>query len=479
MLAIVFGCVKFHDYIYGLPNVTVETDHKPLETILTKPLHAAPARLQRIIMSIQKYPIHVVYKPGKELLIADTLSRAPLPQQASELEFQQYDINILHTLPITEPKLAELKEQTNKDTTLCDLTKTVQDGWPETKADALPGAKPFWNYRDEITYHHGVLFKGSKVIIPSAMQANMLKLVHNSHLGVEKCKRHAKDVMFWPEMAAQITDVVLNCHTCSTHQRRNAKEPLLSHPTPSRPWERIAADLCEVNGQHYLVMVDYYSNFIEVDRLSETTSEKIIECCKCQFARYGIPDTFVSDNGPQFSSYKFRHFSENYQFKHHTSSPHYPQSNGKAEKAVQTVKNLLQKSMSEQKDFQLALLDFRNTPTNDTLGSPSQRLMGRRTKTLLPTTAKLLAPKTIQPANVRANLLSQKSDQMFYYDYHSKTLSVLNKGEKVMFQCGRMWKPAVIKDLCSDPRSYIITTPDGQEYRRNPRHLRPTQADFD
>ena len=79
MLAIVFGCTKFHDYIYGLPNVTVETDHKPLESILTKPLHAAPARLQRMIMSIQKYPIHVVYKPGKEPLIADTLSRTPLP----------------------------------------------------------------------------------------------------------------------------------------------------------------------------------------------------------------------------------------------------------------------------------------------------------------------------------------------------------------------------------------------------------------
>ena len=132
-----------------------------------------------------------------------------------------------------------------------------------------------------------------------------------------------------------------------------------------------------------LVLVDYYSR---VDHLSETTSEKIIECCKCQFARPGIPDTFVSDSGPQFSSYKFRRFSENYQFKHHTSSPHYPQSNGKAEKGVQTVKNLLRKSMSEQKDFQLALLEFRNTPTNDTLGSPPQRL--------------------IQPANVKANFFS-------------------------------------------------------------------------
>ena len=225
------------------------------------------------------------------------------------------------------------------------------------------------------------------------MQSDMLKLVHSSHLGVEKCKRRAKDVMFWPGMAAQITDTVLNCPTCSTHQRCNTKEPLTPHPVPSRPWERIAADLCEVNGRHYLVMVDYYSNFIEVDHLTETTSQKIIECCKCQFARHGIPDVFISDNGPQFSSTLFHQFSETYQFEHRTSSPHYPQSNGKAEKAVQTVKKLLHKSLSEQKDFQLALLDFRNAPTNDTVGSPAQHLMGCHTKTLLPTTAKLLAPK--------------------------------------------------------------------------------------
>ena len=87
MLAIVFGCQKFHDYIYGLPQVAIETDHKPLETILRKPLHTASARLQRMIMSIQKYPISVTYRPGKELLIADTLSRAPLPDQADEIEF--------------------------------------------------------------------------------------------------------------------------------------------------------------------------------------------------------------------------------------------------------------------------------------------------------------------------------------------------------------------------------------------------------
>ena len=87
MLTIIFGHHKFHDCIYGLPHISVETDNKPLESILRKPIHAAPARLQRMIMSVQRYTIQVSYKPGKELLVADTLSRSPLPDLADDLEY--------------------------------------------------------------------------------------------------------------------------------------------------------------------------------------------------------------------------------------------------------------------------------------------------------------------------------------------------------------------------------------------------------
>ena len=89
-----------------------------------------------------------------------------------------------------------------------------------------------------------------------------------------------------------------------------------------------------------MVLVDYYSEFFEIDSLKQTRSENIIRCCKAHFARYGIPDTLITDNGPQFSSAEFKRFSKDYQFEHKTSSPQYPQSNGMAEKAVQTAKRL-------------------------------------------------------------------------------------------------------------------------------------------
>ena len=95
MLAIVFGCTKFHEYIFGLQNVEIETDHKPLKMILTKLLHQAPTRLQKMIMTIQKYPLSVKYRPGKELFIADTLSQAYLPEEASDICSEEFKVNVV------------------------------------------------------------------------------------------------------------------------------------------------------------------------------------------------------------------------------------------------------------------------------------------------------------------------------------------------------------------------------------------------
>ena len=108
-----------------------------------------------------------------------------------------------------------------------------------------------------------------------------------------------------------------------------------------------------------------------------------------QFSRHGIPDKLITDNGPQFSSIIFKQYSKEYGFQHQTASPHYLQSNGLAEKAVQTAKNLIKKAILDKRDPFLALLEYWNTPISDTLGSPAQRLMGWRTKTLLSISNKL------------------------------------------------------------------------------------------
>ena len=306
------------------------------------------------------------------------------------------------------------------------------------------------------------------------MQPEMLKLIHSSHLGMEKCKRRARDVLYWPGMSSQIENIISCCPTCATYQRNNSKEPLLPHSVPDRPWAKVGADIFEIQRKKFLVLVDYYSGYVEVDELTSTTANHVINLCKSQFSRHGIPDVLITDNGPQFFCHSFQCFAQQYQFNHCTSSPYHPQSNGMAEKAVQTMKRLMKKATHDGKDLYLALMEYRNTPWSDTIGSPAQRLMGRRTKTLIPTSDTLLQPKTIDPTLVQEELIQRCQRQKFYFDQHAKPLNQLKTGDSILVsaQDGK-WKPAKVLGINENgPRSYDITTPNGQHYRRNRKDLR-------
>ena len=126
---------------------------------------------------------------------------------------------------------------------------------------------------------------------------------------------------------------------------------------PNHPWEKVASDLFELNGKTYLLVADYFSCYLEVQTLTTTTSASVIRALKAIFSRHGIPAVLMSDKGPQYSSQKMKDFANQYNFKHVTSSPHYPQCNGMAERMVKTAKSLLEKSA----DPYLALLAYKTT----------------------------------------------------------------------------------------------------------------------
>ena len=133
----------------------------------------------------------------------------------------------------------------------------------------------------------------------------------------------------------------------------------------------------------YLVVIDYCSEFIEVESLKEDTkSEMIIERLTKMFAAHGIPDKLVTDNDPKFISHKFKQFVNNLHFTHVTTSPHPHKANGMVERANQTVRHLIEKSQEDNNNFYLALLNLGNTPRHTDTGCPAQRLFGRRTKTI-------------------------------------------------------------------------------------------------
>ena len=152
--------------------------------------------------------------------------------------------------------------------------------------------------------------------------------------------------------------------------------------------EKCVACLFEWEGQEFVLVVDYFSRYCEIGVLRKSTSQEVINHLKAIFARHGIPETVISDNGPQYSSAEFAKFAEDWGFTHITSSPKYPQSNGEAERMVQTTKNLLTKS----DDPYEALLAYRATPLENGF-SPAELCMGRRLRTTLPTTPSKQTPQ--------------------------------------------------------------------------------------
>ena len=175
--------------------------------------------------------------------------------------------------------------------------------------------------------------------------------------------------------------------------------------------------------------MDYYSNFVEVQELSDTTSPTIIQFLKEQFSRHGIPGVLISDNGPQLTSHEFRTFAVEWEFKHVTSSSHHHKSNGKAESAVEIAKSLVKKAFRDGKDPWLALLEYRNTPVETIGSSPAQRLMSRRTKTLMTTASTLLRPRVVEGGEVQIKLKRQRAKN--YHDQTAKLLPPVEVGQVV------------------------------------------------
>ena len=272
-----YGAQKIHQFIYGRPT-HVESDHKPLQYVLSKPLHQAPLRLQKMMLTLQRYDLKVKYLPGSELSLADAMSRSYLQETTETLipDLEVNEVQLTAHLPISPEKYAEFQKANADDPTMQALSTVVLNGWPGNKEELPGNVHEYWCYRDEISSFDGLLLKAQKLIVPQSMRKEMLDRIHESHQGIVKCKQRARDILFWPGVSSQIEDKVSKCSVCNQFQRAQPREPMIIQEPPDRPWSKIGCDLFEFNGVHYLLSVDYYSKWIEVAKLDVITSGNII-----------------------------------------------------------------------------------------------------------------------------------------------------------------------------------------------------------
>ena len=172
----------------------IETDHKPLQAISTKPLSQVPLRLQKMILNVCGYDVEIRYIPGSKQVLADTLSRASVHNDDSGADEEFKAINLV--LSVSEERYEEFQKETKIDPELQVVLAMVKNGWPDTKVQVPIEARPYWTFRDKVATADGLLFKGTRLIVPKSLRPEMLRQIHKSHLGIVKCRQRASGYYF-------------------------------------------------------------------------------------------------------------------------------------------------------------------------------------------------------------------------------------------------------------------------------------------
>ena len=478
-LAAVWACEKFARYLVGLPDFKVLTDHKPLVPLFnTKDIDKTPVRCQRLLLRMMRFNPTVQYVPGKEQVVSDALSRKPLnTTNADDIELssevQAYVDAVESGWPTSPGRLEEIRRATEDDRELRAVADFVINGWPQ-RQDAVPASLyPYYHVRSDLSVADGLLIYRDRIVIPVALRSEMLKKLHETHQHISKTRERAAGAIWWPHISKDIKVMVESCAVCQQHRVTQREQPLKPVPLPERPWAQLGADLFEYKKKMFLVVVDYYSRWIEVKQLTTTTSASVISRLKAIFTTFGIPDVLITDNGPQFSAGEFAAFAKNWGFGHHTTNPYKPQENGMAERAVRTAKELLRLE-----DPELGLLNYRATPHSSIGVSPAMALMGRQVQTRLPVLSRHLMPSTPNDSIRQRDEVAKQSYKKYYDARHgARALPSLDPGDQVRCKLDnqKTWSaPAQVVETSGDNRSVTVSTgPEGNVYRRSRKHLQP------
>ncbi|GFT63231.1 uncharacterized protein K02A2.6 [Nephila pilipes] len=255
----------------------------------------------------------------------------------------------------------------------------------------------------------------------------MLKLIHEAHFGIEKCKKRAREIMRWPGMNSDIESVVSECVICEKVKKANSKEPLKPQMVTYRPFEKIGVDIMDFSKTGYLDVMDY-SKWIEIAELANKCADEVITKLKTVFSRFGVPNTVISDNIP-FNSYIYKNFSIEWDFNYVFISPHYSPSNGMVERAVGIAKSIVRKAREDKRDYLVGLMEHRNTPISGLDLSPAEMMFNGRLKTKLSISNKLLNAELFN--NIREKLIERQNIQKLHYDKTAHPLPELKQGENV------------------------------------------------
>ena len=470
-LAVIFGVSRYKQYLWGR-KFTLVTDNKALTSIFG-PKSSAPAlataRLHRWALILAAYSYDIEHRKAEEIPMADFLSRLPYGRPEERKKDQdEAALCFLEQMENLQPLSSrDVRRETSRDPVLSVVAQYLHMGWPD-KLSMSREVQDYENKKTQLSLNNGCILWGGRVIIPSSLRKTVLADLHQSHPGATKMKMLARSYVWWPRIDSEIELMVKACPGCQSVQKEQSAVFLHPWEHTARPWERIHLDFAgPFRGKYFLVVVDSHSKWPEVITMHDITSQAtILELAKI-FARWGNPVQLVTDNGAQLTSKEFEDFLTRQGIKHIRTAPYRPQTNGLAERMVQTVKNCLKAYLSggDQRPLELQLasflLQYRNTPHSTTGVAPVEAMLGRKMRTRLD----LLKP---QPAE---RVLDAQARQMMK---HHQRLPEYQVGDKVLvrnYAGGQKWKNGTVLGR-TGPVSYQVTV-EGLIWSRHAGQLLP------
>ena len=331
-LAIDFGMRRFKLHLVGAPEVTIITDHKPLEAIFRNKRQGS-IRSERIKLRHQDIRYKVIWRDGKHNP-ADYLSRhaTPLNQTPSHIRKESGELEKLvwfvNYSPYTEAvSMDKIIRHTAKDKTLKSLREAILKGFISKKNTELTEYRKVF---DQMTVSdEGLLLKGDKIIIPSRLIDIALEKAHQGgHPGMSCMKRRMRSHFWFPNMDRVIESHVKECKDCEifTNKKTHGK---LHHHWPNESWKDVNIDLFGPmpDNKHVLVVTDNMSRYPAAKIVRGTAAEPVISALHDIYTDFGQPESHRTDNGPPFDSRAFGEFSATTGTRHIKTFPYHPQAN--------------------------------------------------------------------------------------------------------------------------------------------------------
>ena len=475
-LALVWACERFQMYLHGTEFELV-TDHKPLEFIFSKRSKMC-ARVERWVLRLQSFRYRVKYIPGPNN-IADALSRLLSEEntvQSKSNITEEYVYFVAKEATPVAMNTVDIEQASSKDPEMKELREGLITGkWYNVQF------KEYLPVRHELSSVGKLILRGTRLVIPTSLRNQVLALGHEGHPGIVVMKQRLRPKVWWPGIDKDIEQYCKSCYGCQLVSNASPPEPVTRTELPAEPWQSLAVDFMGPlpSGDSVFVVVDYYSRWVEAIPTKTTTAEKVVEILKQIFARFGLPTSITTDNGPQFVSETFHQYLTEMGIAHRQITPLYPAANGEVERQNRSILKRLRIAQAEgrswKEELQTYLIMYRSTAHSVTGVSPAEKLLGRRMRTKLPD----LCEYRESDYEIRDRDSERKQRGKEYTDRKRGAVeSELKAGDRVLVKQNRENKlttnfnpkPMVVVE--KNKNSVVVKSNEGVNYRRNVTHLK-------